>query len=136
MPKRNYVEGRLHMRIVRTLWRIEGLRFYHPPNEALRTPRAAMIMRAFGSCRAVPDLFIFGIEGRRLTPICVELKRPGDKPSTEQRAWLHALESMGWRALAIDNYETLLDELQEHGYIDTASRNMIWEEEAPSDAEI
>lgn len=133
MPKRNYVEGRLHMRIVRTLQRIEGLRFYHPPNEALRTPRAAMIMRAFGSCRAVPDLFIFGIEQQALTPICIELKQPGKKPSTEQTAWLNALASMGWIAAALDDYEAVLDVLQEHGYIDASLRGLIWE--GPDDQE-
>ena len=129
--RRNYAEGRLHMRIVRTLNRIEGILFYHPPNEALRTPRIAMTMHAFGTSKAAPDLFIFGIEGKQLKPICVELKRPGGKASEEQTAWLTALESMGWRALVIDNYESMLDELQEHGYIDAEWRNMIWEDEEP-----
>jgi len=129
MPKRRYIEGEMHRRIVRTITRIEGLRFYHPPNEAMRNPRMAMIMRTFGTVSSVPDLFIFGIEGQRLMPLCIELKRPGERPKPAQQAWLNALEGMGWASYALDTYEGVLDALEAHGYIDSAFRSLIWEDE-------
>ena len=46
----------------------------------------------------------------------IEVKRPGEKPSTEQKAWVRVMEGMGWVvgvATSVDESKLLVDKAKE-----------------------
>ena len=68
------------------------------PNAAKREEKTRGLLLAMGMKAGVPDL-LFPVPRGGHIGLAIEMKRPGEKASDIQIAWLEALEKHGWRAL-------------------------------------
>ncbi len=88
-----------------------GVLWFHPPNEAKRTPRQGAALKAQGLKAGVPDVMI--IERRGSFPpyngLAIELKVGYNKPSEHQKEWLKRLEDAGWKTLVSYSLDEVID---------------------------
>ncbi len=70
---------------------------YHIPNEGKRSYFTGAKMKAEGLKSGVPDLCLPVARGI-YHGLYIEMKRPGNKPTDNQRWWLEALTHQGYRA--------------------------------------
>lgn len=97
-------EDEAQARLVADL-RINGVLFCHVPNEGRISKRAAVIRRALGVERGVPDILIFSppvlSSGLRFAGAALELKILPNTPTEDQARWLHGLHLSGWLVAVI-----------------------------------
>lgn len=126
LPKRINKDGRPselseQIKLVRIL-RASGLLFCAVPNGGWRDRRGAMMLKASGVERGVPDLLIFDrpplMDGKVGTAL--ELKREGpmrkSAVSQWQKEWLANLELRGWNCVVGYGYRHAIDLLKTAGY--------------------
>lgn len=70
---------------------------FHVPNGGLRTWSGAKKLKALGVKPGVPDL-IFPVARGGFNGLAIELKSMTGTASREQKEWIEALRSQGWRA--------------------------------------
>ncbi len=83
-----------------------GWQWSHSPLEGRRNPRTGALLKKKGMKRGVPDVMIYESwsDEHPLTDswmfsfgVAIELKIGRNKPTTDQCAWLDALEQRGWK---------------------------------------
>lgn len=111
-----HVEAAMLMRAVRGHEHLHPeLRLLHAiPNGGHRSKRTAIDLKAEGVKAGVPDYFLPVARGGR-HGLYVELKRTrGGRVSTEQSAWLAALEAQGYRVAVAKGWEAAWDEIRDY----------------------
>jgi hypothetical protein len=83
------------------------------PNGGHRHPATAGKLKAEGVRRGVPDLFLPVPAGDR-HGLWIELKAKGGRPTPEQRAWIEALRSLGYRAEVCVGWEAAKGVIEEY----------------------
>lgn len=92
---------------------VPGLLFFKIPNEGKRTRANGARMKAEGMLAGVADLFIKA--PRQARPMFLELKRKGQKPTKEQKAFGDAADlAFCWWEWA-DNLDDALQHLSDYG---------------------
>ena len=97
---REHAEAVALMQIVRaheSRWPILRMLFA-VPNGGARDVRTGAKMKAEGVKRGVPD-YLMPARNGAIHGLAVELKAKGGKLAPEQREWLAALQSQGWRCV-------------------------------------
>jgi hypothetical protein len=109
------------IQLVRIL-RASGVLFCAVPNGGWRDRRGAMMLKASGVERGVPDLLIFDrppLMGDRIGT-ALELKREGpmrkSAVSKYQRQWLEDLNLRGWNCVVGYGYRHAIELLKKAGY--------------------
>lgn len=99
------------------------VRWFHPPNGGNRSAVTGGRLKRQGVKRGVPDIVIIDPPPARASCVgaVVELKptlaeRPGNKPTKEQREWLHEFEQRGWAAAVAYGADEAIRILKELGY--------------------
>jgi hypothetical protein len=110
MTHRNRPEQVLHGTIIAHLEAraAPGIFYFHCPNGGWRSPHEAAILKALGVVSGVPDL-IFLRDGQFFS---LELKAPGRKPTTNQKAVHTAIEAAGGVVAVADNLDTAIRQLE------------------------
>ncbi len=99
-------EDQLQCDVAELLTDILDWRWNHTPNEGKRNPRTGALLKRKGMKRGVPDVMIyenwvsepdFNFRDFRQFGVAIELKIGRNKPTTDQCAWLDALEQRGWK---------------------------------------
>ncbi len=96
-------EDKLQCDVAELLTDILDWRWNHCPNEGRRNPRTGALLKKKGMKRGVPDVMIYErweIDHEwndRGHGVAIELKIGRNKPTTDQCAWLDALEQRGWK---------------------------------------
>ncbi|MCQ2484771.1 MAG: VRR-NUC domain-containing protein [Clostridia bacterium] len=68
---------------------------YHIPNEGKRTVSNGAALRRQGLKKGVPDIFLPAPRGK-YHGAYIEMKKIGEKPTTEQKQWLSELAKQGY----------------------------------------
>ena len=91
-----------------------GQFLFHIPNESVGGYGWMIRNRQMGMKKGVPDLMLpipmHGYHG-----LFIEMKAAGGRLSNEQKGWLKALETFGYRAVACVGWEAAKNELE--GYM-------------------
>jgi len=91
---------------------------YAVPNGGHREKATAGRLKAEGTRRGVPDLCLpvprLTVEGGYLAGLYVEMKAPGGSTSPEQRAWIAALGSLGYRAVVCRGADAAKAEIESY----------------------
>lgn len=84
-------------RVVVAWLRNRDLWFWHTANEEANK-RQRSINRAMGVEPGVPDILILTpVPGRpEVNGVAVEMKKPGEQPTPDQKKWLARFRSRGW----------------------------------------
>lgn len=87
--------------------------YCHVPNEGRRTPFERFKLKYLGVSSGVPDLLIFdacnGFNG-----LAIELKYGANKMTLNQKKWIAKLNKKGWRAVCLNNFESIKDEIDKY----------------------
>src|SRR5215203_2049252 len=86
---------------------------YAIPNGGARHPVVAAKLKAEGVKRGVPDLCLPVPRGE-YHGLYVELKAAGGRPTVEQRAWITALEALGYRARVCVGWEAAREAIKKY----------------------
>ena len=87
---------------------------FHIPNESVGGQGWLVRNRQMGVKSGVPDLF-YPVPMQGYHGLFIEMKAAGGRLSNEQKGWLKALETFGYRAVACVGWEAAKDELE--GYM-------------------
>lgn len=90
--------------------------FFHVPNGEKRSPATGAKLKRMGVSPGVSDLFLGPARPGR-PPAVLELKRPGEKPTAEQYAWLKRFEAWGFLVGWADTIDKAIAQLTEWGYL-------------------
>lgn len=74
------------------------------PNGGARSAVTGAIMKREGARKGVPDLFL-AVPMGRYHGLFIEMKKPGGKPSPEQRAFLNCANVHGYLAIVAESAE-------------------------------
>ena len=77
---------------------------YHIPNERKCLPQQGRMFRLMGVRRGVPDLHLPVARGRYHS-LYIEMKRPGEKPSDNQKWWHKELMRQGNAVMMCQGWE-------------------------------
>lgn len=80
---------------------------YHIPNERSCTERQGAILKKAGLKRGIPDLHLPVARGQ-YNSLYIEMKRPGEKETTDQRWWIEQLNAHGNFAEVCHGYESAI----------------------------
>lgn len=107
-------EDDVHFAVVARL-RLGGARFFHPPNEGRHKVQHRVTLRRRGVSPGVPDLILMpAVPGGPC--VALELKKPGERPTKEQKQWLADMAAAGWVTGWADSVEEALAFLRSAGY--------------------
>lgn len=101
--------------VVEYLERI-GATFCHVPNGGRRSKAEAANLKRAGVRRGVQDLLVFGIVGRNLPRVAIEMKADGGRVSADQRKWRDDLLKLGWTVGTAWSATEAVSLLQGEGY--------------------
>lgn len=101
MATRPLLELAIHKAIVDLLRKTArpGLKFWHTPNGELRDIRVAMKLKAMGVLPGVSDLIM--MDGRCF--YAMEVKKPGEAPTSDQVAFLEMFKATGGKTAIVDS---------------------------------
>ena len=71
----------------------------HVPNEGLRSPNTALILKLMGMEGGIPDLLQFELK------YALELKLEGESISPKQRKWLAYFKAIGYHSEVVRSFE-------------------------------
>lgn len=87
---------------------------FHIPNEGKRSYATGNRMRSEGLKKGVPDLFL-PIPKGRFHGLFIEMKRiKGSVISSEQKAWIRALNAVGYKAVVAYGWEEASKDIEEY----------------------
>lgn len=92
--------------------------FHHSPNEGKRSILGHVEQRRMGMSPGFPDFVIF-IPPPKFPDApggALELKRVGQKPTSEQLQWLRLLENLKWKTKLANGFDDGLAWLKEMGW--------------------
>lgn len=75
--------------------KLHGILVNHTANEGKRTPWQGNKLKKMGLSKGFPDISILEPRGK-YHGLYIEMKRKGNKPTTEQIEWLRNLKSKGY----------------------------------------
>ena len=85
---------------------------YHIPNEGKRSVYNGAAMRRQGLKKGVPDLL--PVPSGKYHALYIEMKRKGEKPSSQQLNWLNNLNLLGNRAVWCQGWEEAAKEIERY----------------------
>ena len=106
-------EAQIHCAVVEYLERFgkPGVFWFHVPNGELRARATGGKLKAMGTRKGVPDL-IFIKDGQTFA---LELKRPGQHPSADQRIAMRDMAAAGAEVSVVHGLDYALDTIREWG---------------------
>lgn len=111
MPKSIQMSEDMHERKLAAYCRERGYVQHHVPNEGKRPdPRTMPRLKALGFTPGFPDHIICS---RYAGVLFIEMKKPGEEPSTEQMTWLAALTASGAKAVWCDSADDAIEWIEE-----------------------
>ena len=89
--------------------------WFHVPNGELRNKAVAGRLKAMGVKAGVSDILLMSPGGARLHAL--ELKREGEKPNDDQKAFLAKVSFMGGSSAWCDNFDKAVEILKHWGAV-------------------
>lgn len=96
-----------------------GADFIHVPSEGARRRSTGAVLKLMGWSKGFPDLLIFGIPGRDVKGVALEMKDDDEKldATDEQKEWLHKLSRWGFVPAVACGADAAVKFLRGVGYV-------------------